>query len=176
MWHPANSPRRLYNATMTNLATNSETEDVLMQPLCAIFRRFLKRAGLKFTPERAGILNCVMECKGVFDADALLYKMRDTDLRVSKATIYRTLKHLVESGILTEVLIDSKLAHYELTYGLQPKGHLVCMETHSIIEFDSKELQTLRDRICKQHGYDPVSFRFVIYGISPEAKAAGKKE
>lgn len=153
----------------------SETDDVLMQPLCAIFRRFLKRAGLKFTPERAAILNCAMECKGVFDADALLYKMRDTGLRVSKATIYRTLKHLVEAGILTEVLIDSKLAHYELTYGHQPRGHLVCMETHRIVEFDSKELLAIRDRVCKQHGFDPVSFRFVIYGLSPEAKAAAKK-
>jgi len=152
-----------------------DTDDALTPPLCAIFRRFLKRKKLKFTPERAQILNGVMEYKGVFDADSLLYKMRDTGLNVSKATIYRTLIHLVESGILTEVLIDSKLAHYELTYGLQPRGHLVCVETHSIVEFDSKELLELRDRICKQHGYDPVSFRFVVYGISPEAKAAKKR-
>jgi hypothetical protein len=28
----------------------------------------------------------------------------------------------------------------------------------------------LRDRVCKEHGFDPVSHRFVIYGVSPEAQ------
>ena len=26
------------------------------------------------------------------------------------------------------------------------------------------------ERVCAEHGYDPVSFRFVIYGVGPEAK------
>ena len=36
------------------------SDDVLFQPVCAIFRRFLKKQGLKFTTERALILNAVL--------------------------------------------------------------------------------------------------------------------
>ncbi|NJL30555.1 MAG: transcriptional repressor [Phycisphaerales bacterium] len=108
----------------------------LIEPMCAIFRRFLKKQGLKFTPERAIILESVLSKTGVFEAEQLLYEMRDAGLRVSKATIYRTLKHLLEARIISEVLIDSKQAHYQLTAGREPKAHLVCLETNLIIEFD----------------------------------------
>ena len=148
----------------------SSPDDTLLMPLCSIFRRYLKRAGLKFTPERAQILDAVLSKQGVFEADELLYEMRQSDHRVSKATIYRTLKHLIEAKIITEVLIDSKQSHYELTFGREPKGHLVCVETNRIIEFPTGELQPLIDRICQEHGFDPVSHRFVIYAISPEAQ------
>ena len=142
----------------------------MIQPMCAIFRRFLKRKGLKFTHERAQILDAVLDKDGVFEAEQLLDEMRHADHRVSKATIYRTLKHLKEANIIDEVLIDARHSHYELSFGREPKGHLVCMETNQIIEFPAHELVELRDRICKQYGFDPVSHRFVIYGISPDAQ------
>jgi Fur family ferric uptake transcriptional regulator len=148
----------------------SAANEPLIQPVCAIFRRFLKRRGMKFTPERARILDTVLRKVGVFEAEQLMYEMRQAGHRVSKATIYRTLKHLLEANIVSDVLIDSKQAHYELSFGLDPKGHLVCLETNKIVEFTSPELEDLRDRICREHGYEPVSFRFVVYGVSPTAQ------
>lgn len=152
------------------LRSSATSADQITLPLCAIFRRFLKRQGLKFTPERAMILEAVLSKEGVFEADELLYEMRQAGHRVSKATIYRTLKHLLEAKIISEVLIDSKQAHYQLSFGREPKAHLVCLETQQIIEFDAPELRKLRDRICKEHGFEPVSQRFVVYGVSPAAR------
>lgn len=146
------------------------SEEPLIQPLCAIFRRFLKRQGLKFTAERALILDAVLSQDGVFEADELLHKMRRADHRVSKATIYRTLKHLLEANIIREVLIDAKQAHYELSFGREPQAHLVCVETNQIIEVDAPELRRIRDRICREYGFEPVSHRFVIYGMSDKAR------
>ena len=144
----------------------------MIMPMCAIFRRFLKRQGLKFTTERAVILDAVLAKEGVFEADQLLNEMREADHRVSKATIYRTLKHLLEAKIISEVLIDARQAHYQLTFGKEPKGYLVCMETNEIVEFPTAELESMVQRICAEHGYEPVSNRFVIYGISPKAQEA----
>ena len=158
-----------YNARMSKAAPPS-TDDQLIMPMCAIFRRFLKKQGLKFTTERALILDAVLAKPGVFEADELLQEMRAANHRVSKATIYRTLKHLLEARIISEVLIDSKQAHYRLSFGKEPMGHLVCVETNRIVEFSAAELTKLRNRICKEHGFDPISHRFVIYGVSPEAR------
>lgn len=146
----------------------SPDDQELIQPVCALFRGFLRRRGLKFTPERARILDSVLSKPGVFEADELLYEMRQGGRRVSKATIYRTLKHLMEAKIITEVLIDSKQTHYQLIIGQQPKGYLVCVESHRIVEFDAPQLTQIRDQICRDHGFEPVSHRFVIYGISPQ--------
>lgn len=145
-------------------------------PMCAIFRRFLKRKGLKFTTERALILDAVLGKDGVFEADELLTEMLDAEHRVSKATIYRTLKHLLESKIIQEVLIDSTRAHYQLAFGQKPTGHLVCLETNQIIEFPTEQLDKLMNKVCKEHGYEPLSHRFVIYGSSPAAQATEPAE
>jgi Fur family ferric uptake transcriptional regulator len=142
----------------------------IVQPLCAIFRRFLKKRGLKFTAERAAILDAVLEKDGVFEVDELLFEMHQAGHRVSKATIYRTIKHLVEAGIIQEVLLDSKQAHYQLIYGRKPMDHLVCVETGKVIEFFDPAIIKLRDRIAEEHGFNPAGHRFLIYGISPEAR------
>ena len=151
-------------------------DEEIFQPLCAIFRRFLKRQGLKFTPERAMILSGVLEKTGVFEAEQLYDEMRQAGMRVSKATIYRTLKHLLEANIISEVLIDAKQAHYEVSFGKKPKGHLVCVETGRVIEIPSPWLQPVVKRLCERYGYEPVSHRFVIYGLSPEARKAAQED
>ena len=147
-------------------------DDTIQPPVCSIFRRYLKRQGLKFTTERAEILDAVLQKEGVFEAERLLMEMKQQGKRVSKATIYRTLKHLLDSGVIAEVLIDNRLAHYELSIGKKPQGHLVCIETGRVIEIPSPWLEPVRDRICREHGFAPVSHRFVIYGVSPEAQRA----
>lgn len=153
-----------------HLSSPGDSDDALTFPVCAIFRRFLKKQGLKFTGERARILDVVLSKDSIFEADELLYEMREAGHRVSKATIYRTLKHLLESGIIAEVLIDSKMSHYRLSFGRKPMGHLVCVETNRIIEFDASELTEIAERLCKKHDFDILSHRFVIYGVSPEAR------
>lgn len=148
----------------------ADTTDGIMVPLCAVFRRFLKKQGLKFTPERALVLDAVLAQGGVFEADDVDGHLRSHGHRVGKATIYRTLRHLQDAGIIAEVLIGGKQAHYRLTFGQPPRGHLVCIETGRIVEFDAPELERLRDRICREHGFESVSVQVVIHGISPEAR------
>ena len=141
-----------------------------MAPLCAVFRRYLKSQNLKYTPERADILNAIIERDDVFEVDELLMDMRERGHRVSKATIYRTIKLLQEAGIITQALFDSKQAHYRLIYGKAARDYMVCMKTGRHLEFSNDELVELRNRICESQGWEPVGHRFQIYAISPEGR------
>ena len=140
-----------------------------LMPLCAVFRRYLKSLNLKYTPERADILNAIIERDSLFEVEELLTDMRDRGYRVSKATVYRTINLLQEAGIITQALFDSKQAHYQLIYGKAPRDYMVCMKTGMSIEFTDSELIELRNRICAKHGWEPVGHRFQIYAISPNA-------
>ncbi|MBL9118306.1 MAG: transcriptional repressor [Phycisphaerae bacterium] len=144
-----------------------------MAPICSVFRRFLKSKSLKYTPERADILNAIIDMGDVFEAEELLLTMRQQGHDVSKATIYRTIHLLQESGIITQALFDAKQAHYQLIYGKTPRDFMVCMKTGKLIEFASAELVAVRDRICRELGWQPVGHRFQIYAISPETTDAG---
>jgi len=139
-----------------------------MAPLCSVFRRYLRSQDLKYTPERADILNAIIEQDGLFEADTLLDAMRANRHRVSKATLCRSIKLLREAGIIQEVMIDGKQSHYQLIYGRKPIDAMVCMRTGKRIEFSSEELVQWRNDICKEHGWNPVGHRVVIYALSPE--------
>ncbi|MCZ6494143.1 MAG: transcriptional repressor [Planctomycetota bacterium] len=141
-----------------------------MAPLCSVFRRYLKSHDLKYTPERADILNSIIEADNVFEVDQLLMEMRRRGHRVSKATIYRTIKLLQDAGIITLALFDSKQSHFQLIYGKAPRDYMVCMKTGKYIEFSDDELVALRERICRQYGWEPVGHRFQIYAMSPQGR------
>lgn len=147
-----------------------------MAPLCSVFRRYLRSQNLKYTPERADVLGVIIDCDDVFEVDQLLTEMRRRGHRVSKATIYRTVKLLQDAGIITQALFDSKQAHYQLIYGKAARDYMVCMKTGEHVEFSDDELVALRNRICAARGWDPVGHRFQIYAISPEGQRRIEKE
>lgn len=134
-------------------------------PLCSVFRRHLKSLDLKYTQERADILAAVMSNEGLFEPEALFLEMTRAGHRVSRATIYRTLRLLQDCGIIVPALVDTKQTRYELAYGRRPRNLLVCVRTGRVIEFDSPELASLRDEICRRHGFDPIGHRVMVYGV-----------
>ena len=139
----------------------------MMAPICSVFRRFLKSKGLKYTPERAAILDSIIERDEVFEVEEIMLQMRASESRVSKATIYRTIALLTEAGIITQALFDSKQAHYRLIYGREPLDQMVCMRTGKLVEFSNREVTELRNRICKELGWNPIGHRLHIYAQSP---------
>jgi Fur family ferric uptake transcriptional regulator len=150
------------------------TEFAAMAPLCSVFRRFLKSKNLKYTPERADVLDAVIEREGMFDVDELLLVLRERGHRASRATVYRTIRLLQEAGIITQTLFDPKLSRYRLAYGKEPRDYMVCVRTGEVIEFTDERLARLRNQICKDHGWDPVAHRFQIYGVRPEDRHQAK--
>src|SRR5688500_13714290 len=97
------------------------------EPVCALFRRYLHGQKLKFTPERAMILDAVLRKEGLFDAEGLVDDLKKLGHRVSRATAYRTLTHLQDAGILKQVFLDNKQTYYEVLAGRQAYDYLICI-------------------------------------------------
>jgi len=152
--------------------TATDDDDIhIIEPLCAVFRRRLKAEGLKYTPERAHILDAIIRRDDVFQADQLLDSIRKSagasGIRVSKATIYRTIKLLADAGIIQQVLFDSEQAHYHVAYGQKSAGLLVRTDTREITTLDLPELAEIRDKACRERGLTPEGHRLVIYAKAP---------
>jgi Fur family ferric uptake transcriptional regulator len=136
------------------------------------FKSFLKKRGIKFTSPRKRILEAVLEMSDHFEAEQLLFALRQRGHRVAKATIYRTLPLLVECGILKQVRFDVKQAHYELCFGESAHDHMVCYRCGRIIEFASDEVIDLRRRIGRRYHFHVVSHRFQLSGLCWECVRA----
>ena len=142
----------------------------IVEPLCSVFRRALKAEGLKYTPERAQILDAIIRREGVFQADELLSSMRGAGFRVSKATIYRTIKLLADAGIIQQVLVGADQAHYQLAYGGGPTALLVNMDTSGITPIELPEVARALERACRERGLVMEGQRVVVYARAESPK------
>ncbi len=149
------------------IKADAERQAMPYEPVCAVFRRYLHAQKLKFTPERAMMLDAVLRREGLFEPEQLVEDLKSLGHRVSRATVYRSLSHLQDAGILKQVFFDNKQSYYEVIAGRQRHDYLICVETGRVIEFHSEKLRQLRDEICREHGFEPLSHQFHIFGISP---------
>jgi len=136
-------------------------------PLCSLFRRHLRALGLKYTPERAGVLDAVIERDQPFEVEELLADFAAQDVAISKATIYRTIKLLQEAGLIIPLVRDGRQTHYQLVHGQMTRDVLVCMRSGRIIEFEDQALSDAARRIAEAFGWDVVSHRMHIFGVAP---------
>ena len=136
------------------------------------FRDFLRKRGIKLTSPRRSILEAVLEMNDHFEAEQLLFALRQRGHRVAKATIYRTLPLLVECGILKQVRFDVKQAHYELCFGETAHDHMVCYRCGRIIEFASDDVIDLRRRLGRRYHFHVVSHRLQLSGLCWECVSA----
>ncbi len=131
-----------------------------------IFRDFLRPRRLKFTVERSAILQAVQKFGRPFEAEELLLELREGAYRISKATVYRTLKHLRDAGLLNQVppppYGGGKQAHYDFVNRANAHDHLVDLETGKMIPFSSELVIKLREEIARKMGFVAVSHRFQI--------------
>src|SRR6476620_2059549 len=121
------------------------------------------------------ILDAVLRQKGLFEAERLVNEVKQIGHNVSRATTYRTLAHLQDAGILKQVFFDNKQSYYEVIAGRQTYDYLICVATGKVVEFSSEKLRRLRDEICQEHGFEPLSHQFHIFGVSPEGRSEGEK-
>jgi len=137
----------------------------IIEPLCAIFRRKLREDGAKYTPERARVLDAIIDIDEPFEPEQLLERLKDGEPRVSKATIYRTIKLLQDAGIIHRTLQQADQALYQLVYGSRPQQLLVMVESGERIEIDAPELDAIRARIEASHGVTIRSHRLEFYAV-----------
>ena len=136
----------------------------------SIFREFLYKKGLKLTKERQRILDEVFAFHGHFNPEELLKSMRSKKIKVSKASIYRTLPLLVESGLVEQVEKNDKHAHYEHTFGHGHHDHLICMRCGKVIEVFSQRLEAVQTELCKSREFEGIKHTLEIKGYCCNCK------
>lgn len=131
------------------------------------FEEFLRKEGMRMTRPRRQIVDQVFSRHEHFDAEDL-YQQLKAELNRSdipgRATVYRTLSDLVQSGLLREMDFNGRKV-YEHDYGYPQHDHLHCQKCDKLIEFSSDELKELRDAVAQQHQFRVTGHRFIVEGI-----------
>ena len=135
---------------------------------------FLESKGLRRTSQRDAIITAAFSTTEHYTADELLEMSRKIEPSVSRATVYRTLPLLVESGVLKEMDFGKDFKFYDPNYVDHPgHNHLICMDCDKIVEFEDRNIDTLENCISKRLGFSPLNKVVRIEAHCDELKRSG---
>ena len=140
----------------------------------ARFQDFLQQQGLKLTAERTALLREIFSIHYHFEADELLFKMKEKAVKISRATVYRTLELLVKSGMVRRVHLGEDHYHYEHVTGNSHHDHLICTTCGAVIEFHDEELERLQMAICEKKKFTPTFHNLQILGVCDACRRKGQ--
>jgi len=126
--------------------------------------------GVKLTEQRKIIAKVISESKELYgesdhpDVDELYKRVSKIDSKISIATVYRTVKLLEESGILTKHDFKGGKARYE-QINESHHDHLIDIKTGEIIEFVDEEIEILQKKVADKYGYSLVDHKLELYGV-----------
>lgn len=144
------------------------------------FLDFLARKNLRVTAQRQAIIDTVFSTRQHFTAEQLLEWSRQRDKSVSRATVYRTLPLLTESGLVREMDFGKDYMFYDPNYAESPHhNHIICQDCEKIVEFESDKIEQLETEISHRLGFSVNTHRLQITANCEEFQRHGtckKKE
>ncbi|KJS42222.1 MAG: Fur family transcriptional regulator [Rhodospirillaceae bacterium BRH_c57] len=120
--------------------------------------------GMKMTEQRRVIARVLSDAKDHPDVEEVYRRATTVDPRISIATVYRTVRLLEEANILARHDFGDGRARYE-EVSEEHHDHLIDMKSGRVIEFHSREIEEIQQRIAAKHGYRLVGHRLELYGV-----------
>ena len=141
------------------------------------FEGQLRKAGLRMTQQRRLILRVLAEADDHPDAKGIFTRAFAHDPTLSLSTVYRTRKVLETQGAIERHAFEAGVSRYEHA-DQAPHDHLIDIETGTVVEFSSPEIEALQAKIAAELGYEIVRHRLELYGrkIKPARRKPGKKD
>ena len=140
------------------------------------FKDQLRISNLKVTRERVIILEEVLKRTDHFDADQFAADLNVSGIKVSRATVYRTLDILNDMKIVHKSTLGHKHQHYECMVNRAHHDHLVCLKCDKVVEFLEPEIEELQEKVCRDHGFVIKDHSLQLFGICAECIDAEKQD
>ena len=140
----------------------------------AKFLSFLEGKKLRLTAQRMAIIDTVFSTEEHFTAEQLLAWSRERDASVSRATVYRTLPLLTESGLVREMDFGKAYKYYDPNYADHPNhSHIICNDCERIVEFESEKIARIESEISHKLGFSVKDQKLQITASCDELKKHG---
>jgi Fur family ferric uptake transcriptional regulator len=149
-----------------------------VRDVIVLFEKFLETRGLRLTRQRGEILRAMYATHKHISADDLYDLLRKHDkhgkLKISRATVYRTLSLLSEGGFIQALDLGTEQGTlYEHVLGHDHHDHMICLTCGRIIEFMDDELERIQDEAVARHGFQISWHRLNVYGTCKACVSKG---
>lgn len=124
----------------------------------------LEQQGLHLTAQRKAIVEALMQARNHVGLEELYERLRKRHAGIGRATVFRTLKLLEQTGLVSRVSNKDGAGCYELKQDRPHHDHLICMDCGVIIEFQSPEMERYQNAAVAEEGFEMLWHRHEIFG------------
>ncbi len=125
------------------------------------------RSFQRSTSSRRAVVRAVSEWGGHFSAEDLSRAVPEA----SRATVYRTLQHLQEVGVICRVPVEGEGLRYRFGT-VRHHHHLVCVGCGDVQDIAGCGIDDFVRNIAGQFDYELVDHRMEVYGRCRECRSA----
>ncbi len=140
---------------------NQSHKDILDE-----LKTILKDKGMKYTEQRAVILEILFEIDDHLNAEEIhrIVKDKYPQHNIGIATVYRTLNFLEEADLISSISFGSEGKKYE---GNQKKhhDHLICTSCGAIVEFVDVEIEQRQELIAQKNNFKITGHTMQLFGL-----------
>ncbi len=135
-----------------------QDQDILIEPRKPLgeeeFKNILQKCGLKITTQRMAILRVLNSGPRYHKtAQDILDEVKKTGLSsIGFATVYRFLKKLAKSQMISEISMGTGSSCYELKSN-QFHYHIACVRCGKIVEFKNRSIERTLKKIVSEKNY-----------------------
>jgi Fur family ferric uptake transcriptional regulator len=125
--------------------------------------------GMRMTEQRRVIARVLGSSQDHPDVEELYRRASAIDDKISISTVYRTVKLFEDAGIIERHDFREGRSRYEQVPD-EHHDHLIDVNSGTVIEFRSEEIERLQEEIAKRHGFKLVGHRLELYAVRLKGK------
>ena len=146
------------------------TKDIVKKRVRDILDEYLEANNHRKTSERYAILDAVYDIGGHFSLDELGAELEARNFRVSRATLYNTMRLFIELRLVVRHRFIGQ-TKYEACYANEDHIHQICTVCGKVTEIESPEIADAIKE-TKLYRFRKDGFSLYIYGICSRCQAA----
>lgn len=127
----------------------------------------LKGGGYRSTASRRHLLDVLVSRGEGFTAEEIVAAVP----RVGRATVYRTIRLLVEEGLVCKLPMDSGAPRYAVAQ-VEHHHHVVCVRCGAVREFSARDMERLLNDLETAAGDAVVGHRIEVFVVCANCRAA----
>ena len=132
-------------------------------------KNILKTEGLRYTKQRQQVWDEIRISSEHRDAEEIYIAInKNKALKVSRATVYRTIDVLVKNKLVRKLDLGDGKALYENKIDATHHDHLICVQCGKIEEFIDDNIEKIQDDIVKSFGYKMIRHIHQLFVLCDE--------
>lgn len=129
-----------------------------------VFEEYLSKEGGRYTKTKQFIASEIFDLSEHFEVESFIDHLRVKTKDISRATVYRLIKQLLDAGLLQKISTRDGKVYYEQSRPQKEHAHIICNDCGKIIEIHDKSIRDLLVEQSKKLNFKATYQSVHIYG------------